>query len=75
MLIKINLTYNRSIWFDSQNIVATQFDNEYYQTKVYLKGGYTWTFQDKTHEYTAEEINNYIWGKSTDEIRVPLSLV
>lgn len=75
MLIKINLTQNRSIWFDSQNIIATQFDNEYYQTTVYLKGGYKWTFQDKTHEYTAEEINNYIWGKSTDEIRVPLSLV
>ena len=75
MLIKINLTYNRSIWFDSQDIVATRFDNEYYQTTVYLKGGYKWTFQDKTHEYTAEQINNYIWGKSTDEIRVPLSLV
>ena len=75
MLIKINLTYNHSIWFDSQNIVATRFDNKYYQTTVYLKGGYVWTFQDETHEYTAEQINNYIWGKSTDEIRVPLSLV
>lgn len=75
MLIKLNLKYNRSIWFDSQNIVATQFNNEYYQTTVYLKDGYKWTFQDESHEYTAEQINNYIWGKSTDEIRVPLSLV
>ena len=75
MLIKLNLKYNRSICFDSQNIVATQFDNEYYQTTVYLKGGYKWIFQDESHEYTAEQINNYIWGKSTDEIRVPLSLV
>ena len=75
MLIKINLKYNRSIWFDSQNIIATRLDNDYYQTTVYLKDDCTWTFQDESHQYTAEQINNYIWGKSTDEIRVPLSLV
>jgi hypothetical protein len=75
MQIKINLKRNASIWINSQNIVATYFDNDRYQTTVYLSNGHKWTFQDESHQYTAEQINNYIWGKSTDEIRVPLSLV
>lgn len=75
MQIKINLKHNASIWINSQNIVATYFDNDRYQTIVYLTNGHKWTFQDESHQYTAEQINNYIWGKSADEIRVPLCLV